>query len=238
MDRLLSRWRRRFSLGQISEQTLSATEDAVNLLDSPFCSLEPCGTGSSFDHTAFRFSPYFGYNWQFGQQWLAGLEGDVGFGSKTSTLSGVPLPGAGVFSGFNSVGDSFAVETSWDASLRARIGYLATSDVLVYATAGPAWQRVAATSICGQNNFFTCGGSGLRSVVSDTTTKLGYTIGGGIETMIGGHWLLRGELRYSDFGSITNTDIRTDLPFTDNVTTSYKLRLTTETALVGVGYKF
>ncbi len=227
-----------FRSANVSEQTLSATEDGVSLLDSPFCSFEPCGTTSSLGHTSFRFSPYFGYNWQFAQQWLAGVEGDAGFGSKTSTIDGVPLPGAGVFSSFNSVGESFAVKTSWDASLRARIGYLATPDVLIYATAGPAWQRVEATSTCGPNNFFICGGIGITGVVTDTTTKLGYTVGGGIETLMGGHWLLRAEFRYSDFGSIINTDVRTDVPFTDNVTTSYKLHLTTETALAGVAYKF
>jgi outer membrane immunogenic protein len=73
----------------------------------------------------------------------------------------------------------------------------------------------------------------------DATTKLGYTVGGGLEVMVWNNWLLRGEFRYSDFGTITNTDVRTNPPFNNETfTTNYKLHLTTETALVGVAYKF
>jgi outer membrane immunogenic protein len=232
----------------VSEQTLAGflVVPARNIMDPSTCSGTPCGTISSLDHTAFRFSPYFGYNWQFARQWLVGLEGDVGFGSKTSTIDGVPLPGAGLLSLFPTPGDSFAVKTSWDASARARVGYLATPDILVYATGGAAWQHVEATSVCGPNNLhFTCSPLANNplnlqnpATVTDSATKLGFTVGGGVETMVDGHWLVRGEVRYSDFGSITNTDVRTALLPSNGLTTVYKLRLTTETALVGVGYKF
>lgn len=232
-----------FRSANVSEQTLSADRPGFvngNLMDPATCSFALCGSTQSLDHTAFRFSPYFGYNWQITRQWLVGGEGDVGFGNKTSTISGVPLPGAGLFSIDNVVGDSFAVKTSWDASARARVGYLATPDFLVYVMGGPAWQHVEATSTCGpKNGFFSCGvGNNFTGVVTDATTKLGYTIGGGVETMVDGHWLVRAEFRYSDLGAITNNDVRTDLPSTDLLTTSYKLRLTTETALFGVAYKF
>lgn len=236
-----------FRSANISEQTLSV--DVINpvrsAMDPTTCSFTLCGTTSSLDHTTFRFSPYFGYNWQFARQWLAGIEGDVGLGSKTSTINGVPLPGAGLFSEFNTPEDSFAVKTGWDASARARIGYLATPGFLVYATGGAAWQHVEATSTCGPNNLlFHCNplnaGFALLTPasVTDSATRFGYTIGGGVETMVDGHWLVRAEFRYSDFGTITNTDARTAPVPSNDVTTSYKLRLTTETALVGVAYKF
>jgi outer membrane immunogenic protein len=218
----------------VSEQTLSATLDGINVLDPSDCATLLCGTTQSLDHTTFRFNPYFGYNWQIGPQWLAGLEGDVGFGGKTSTINGVPLPGASFFGLQNVQGDSFAVKTGWDASARARVGYLVTPDLLVYATGGAAWQHIEATSTVGPFNEI---GSSIN-YITDTKTKLGYTVGGGIETMAWGHWLVRAEFRYSDFGTITNTDVRTDAPLTDVLTTSYKLHLTTETALIGAAYKF
>jgi outer membrane immunogenic protein len=74
-----------------------------------------------------------------------GLEGDVGFGSKTGTINGVPLPGVGGFSTFNTQCDSFAVKTTWDASARACLGYLVTPDLLVYATGGAAWLHLEVT---------------------------------------------------------------------------------------------
>jgi outer membrane immunogenic protein len=224
-----------FRSANVSEQTQSAAFNGSTALDPTTCHLLVCDTAQSLDHTAFRFSPYFGYNWQIRPQWLVGLEGDAGFGSKISTINGVPLPGAGAFSTVNAQGDSFAVKTGWDASARARVGYLVTPDLLVYATGGAAWQHIEATSTCGRFSD-NCGS--FAGSITDTKTRLGYTIGGGIETMVWGHWLLRGEFRYSDFGTITNNDVRTDLPLTDVLTTSYKLRLTTETALVGAAYKF
>ena len=79
------------------------------------------------------------------------------------------------------------------------------------------------------------------SVITDSATKLGYTIGAGIETMLWHNWIVRGEYRYADFGTITNTDMRTcgsrcatpiNLAITDT------LRLSTQTATFGIAYKF
>lgn len=43
------------------------------------------------DGTAFRVSPYLGFNWQFAPQWIVGIEGDAGFASQTTTLGGIPF---------------------------------------------------------------------------------------------------------------------------------------------------
>jgi opacity protein-like surface antigen len=56
----------------VSEQTLSAVVDGFNAMDSFSCRFILCGTTQSLDHTTFRFSSYFGYNWQIGLQWLVG----------------------------------------------------------------------------------------------------------------------------------------------------------------------
>jgi outer membrane immunogenic protein len=202
----------------------------------------PCGIAQSLNNTAFRFSPYVGYNWQVDPRWLVGVEGDAGFGGGSSTINGAPLPGVGQFSPTNAAGDSFMVKTGWDASARARIGYLVTPAVLVYVTGGAAWQHVEAISTCGPNNHIPCGGPQTLNPgsISDSATKLGYAVGGGLETMIWGHWLLRADYRYSDFGTITATDVRTQQNPGGlvDVVTSYKLHVSTQTALAGIAYKF
>jgi outer membrane immunogenic protein len=63
-----------------------------------------------------------------------------------------------------------------------------------------------------------------------------------IETMLWQNRIVRGEYRYADFGTITNTDTRTcvtancvpsiSLAFTDT------LRLRTQTATFDIAYKF
>jgi outer membrane immunogenic protein len=201
----------------------------------------PC-SGESLNSTAFRISPYVGYNYQFATQWLAGIEGDVGFGSRATTLGNAFYPNTGItnFDGH----DSFTVKTGWDASLRGRLGFLVTPSFLVYGTGGAAWQHIEATSACSTatNNFSVCVSGGLApSVITDSTTKPGYTIGAGIETMLWHNWIVRGEYRFADFGTVTDTDTRTcgarcRAPFSLAITDM--LRLKTQTATFGIAYKF
>src|SRR6266481_9387501 len=99
-----------------------------------------------FSGTAFRANPYAGYNWQVAPRWVVGIEGDVGFGDRTTTLQGFNSSPAFGFSG--GAADSLSVKTTWDASLRARIGYLFTPSTLLYATGGAAWQHDEVTSNC------------------------------------------------------------------------------------------
>ena len=59
-------------------------------------------------------------------------------------------------------------------------------------------------------------------------------MGGGIETLLWNNWLLRAEYRYADYGSISHTFFAgTGI---DEVATSLSLK--TNTALLGLGYKF
>ena len=66
-------------------------------------------------------------------------------------------------------------------------------------------------------------------------------IGAGIETMLWRNWIVRGEYRYADFGTISNTDTRTCtspgcVPSSFAITDT--LRLKTQTATFGIAYKF
>jgi outer membrane immunogenic protein len=200
----------------------------------------PSCSGESLNNTGFRISPYLGYNYQFATQWLAGVEGDVGFGSKTATLAGAFYPNTGI-SNFDGR-DSFAVKTGWDASLRGRLGFLVTPSFLVYGTGGAAWQHIDATSTCsmGSNSFSACEPGLLApSVITDSATRLGWTVGAGIETMLWQNWIVRGEYRYADFGTITNTDTRTCVRcLLSPVAITDTLRLRTQTATFGIAYKF
>ena len=70
------------------------------------------------------------------------------------------------------------------------------------ATGGVQWQHVEATVNCAAN---TCGigllggfPPGAPYLQTNDTTRTGWAIGGGVETMLPGKWLLRGEYRYAD----------------------------------------
>ena len=196
--------------------------------------LFPDTTHESFNDTMFRKGLYGGYNWQFAPQWIAGLEGDWGTANKTTTQYGF-LPGfAGVFGPID-LGDSISVKTRWDASARARLGLLVTPSLLVYGTAGKAWQRYDVTAVCGT---ISCGST--KSITKSITAP-GWTYGGGIEAAIIGGWRARAEYRYANYG--TSRELLNNYPFPFplslfpmSVATDFKL--STQTVLFGLGYIF
>jgi outer membrane immunogenic protein len=217
------------------------------------------GAGNEFDTTAFRGGVFGGWNWQLSGPWVVGVEGDAGWTTdKSATFNGSPYAAnigvitAAVGGPFPVLG-SYSVKTTWDASARARAGWLATPTILLFATGGAAWLHVEATSncqttfgpdagTCTPGNFFS--GTLGPAVLNDSTTRTGWTLGGGIEALLGGNWLVRAEYRYADFGTVNFTDVRTctgcapvPAQATPLVVTN-ALRLTTQTATVGLAYKF
>jgi outer membrane immunogenic protein len=232
----------------------------TNLLIPPNCRNSPpgpCPGGEALDNTAFRLSPYLGYNWQFASQWLAGIEGDFGFASASRTLSGMYYPGGSLSLMPGSGDSSFSVKTGWDASIRARLGFLPTPTFMVYATGGPAWLHLEQMSNCPTTPFSFCKGGTIPvgninvvaptqgpASITDSTTRLGWTAGAGTEVLLGGNWIARAEYRYADFGTWSPTDVRTCIDggttgcgiVAQTVTDSVHVR--THTATFGLAYKF
>jgi outer membrane immunogenic protein len=200
----------------------------------------PCVTGAALNGTAFRVSPYAGYNWQFGR-FVGGIEGDAGFADQTTTLAGGPYPGTAFVAG-NSPTNAFSVKTTWDASLRLRGGYLIDPAVLLYGTAGASWIHVETTSNCSTllDAAGRCAAGGLPNLqpanITDSTTRVGYTVGGGIETMLWPNWIARAEYRFADYGRFSSTDLRNSA--FGSQTVSYDTSLRTHTATFGLAYKF
>jgi outer membrane immunogenic protein len=126
------------------------------------------------------------------------------------------------------------LKTTWDASLRGRLGFLLTPATLAYATGGVAWQHYQVTSTCVSAECVL--NRDTPAIVTNSTTKPGWTAGGGIETAVWGHWLARGEYRYTDFGTAPFIISRTinGLPFLDN----FDVKLRTHTVTFGLAYKF
>jgi hypothetical protein len=129
------------------------------------------------------------------------VEGDFGFANKTTTVSGLYYPNT--LNGFNGAAADFSVRTNWDASVRARVGYLVTRANLIYLTGGASWLRVNTNSVCSTNQFTgTCRpGIETPSVIAHSNTRLGWTIGGGFESKLWQNWLARAEYRYTDYGA-------------------------------------
>jgi outer membrane immunogenic protein len=124
---------------------------------------------------------HIGYNYQIAQ-FVFGLEGDV----NGSNYRGSQTLGGG----------TLTTSSDIDGSVRGRLG-VAFDRALFYSTGGVAFAPF-------RNQY------ALAGLVDDTTTtRVGWTVGGGVEYAITNNWSLRAEYRYTDYGHendlLTNT---------------------------------
>ncbi|PSJ61039.1 outer membrane protein [Kumtagia ephedrae] len=122
---------------------------------------------NKIDTDGFVGGAFLGYQVDTGSGIVAGVEGDVGYSGVEGSNAGTEVKG-GV-----------------DGSLRARLGYTLTPDVLGYVTAGGAAKRMSVEE----------GGE------KDSQTQLGWTAGVGTDVKITEKVFGRVEYRYTDYGS-------------------------------------
>ena len=114
-------------------------------------------------------------------------------------------------------GGHVSANTQWIGTVRGRIGYLFTPELLAYGTGGLAYGGVNATathsalvegSLSGLNPPY----SGFNGPVSlaalpgsghASGARAGWTAGGGVEWMFAQNWSLKGEALYYSLGDVT-----------------------------------
>jgi outer membrane immunogenic protein len=197
--------------------------------------------------SSFRVGGYLGYNWQVAPLWVISLEGDIAWASKTVTAFGFPgcslgdcVPGTFVVPDGPAGGDTTSFASRWDASLRGRLGFLLTTDLLLYATGGVAWQNIESAGHCGPfaTSFYCLGPpQPVPSSITNNTTLTGWTVGGGLEWRIFANWFARAEYRFADFGT-KNEVFAFGTPTPGFNTYRYQLHPETHIATFGIAYKF
>jgi outer membrane immunogenic protein len=164
---------------------------------------EPDGS-ATIRSSGLRYGFYGGWMFTAYDRYVLGVEADYAYHSATGTVPaivGCATPGCtgGVFGPGPFSGDSTSVKNGNDYSFRARAGYLVTPDLQVYATGGPAAQKVSATLVCSDTGAAGCVGPAITS--SSTKTLWGYTVGAGVEWKVWNNVLVRCEYRYNDYGT-------------------------------------
>ncbi|MEP9349873.1 outer membrane protein [Xanthobacter sp. KR7-225] len=144
---------------------------------------------SSFDYTPFLGPTYSydlgnadgftgglqaGFNYQFANNVVLGLEADLQFADigSNNLLIGGPVAGALASQSLDTYG-----------TIRARLGY-AVDRFLPYITGGAAWANTSYTGPFGWTS---------------DSTHWGWTIGGGLEYAITNNWTVKGEYQYLSF---------------------------------------
>jgi outer membrane immunogenic protein len=160
-----------------------------------------------------------GYNWQQGPA-LFGVEADFQFSGMQGTLStACPVVACVV-----PVTASFTQKMPWFGTARGRLGLVGPS-WLVYATGGYAYARIETDA--------SASAPGIAAAVSQTETRNGWTVGGGIEVAVNRAWSAKVEYLYLDFGSANNAWTLTGLP-----TVNDNARIYSNVVRAGVNYKF
>jgi outer membrane immunogenic protein len=173
-----------------------------------------------------------GYNMQVDHV-VFGVEGDIeSFRLKGSSTSGPVLYPCCAPTSFIV---STTASTNWLATARGRLG-VANDNLLFFVTGGAAFTDLKG-NFAFSDTFATAAESGAVS-----STRTGWTAGGGFEAGLWGNWSIKGEYLYLNFGRITAnstnlTAFTPPIPFPANVFT-HSIDLRAGLARVGLNYRF
>jgi outer membrane immunogenic protein len=149
------------------------------------------------EHNGFIGGGQIGYNWQFEPKWVWGLEADVDWAVNGSSDTMAVFPGSKT-----SVPLSTVYSTAMDTlgTVRPRVGYLSSQQLLWYATGGMAF---ANTKI---GSAFYCDACKPRpfapaTIVQNGSISAGWTAGGGVEWKVTSALSIKAEYLYVDLGS-------------------------------------
>jgi outer membrane immunogenic protein len=137
-----------------------------------------------------------GYNWQSSSVTVVGLEADFqyfGLRGSSNLTTGYPAFAPTTFT------INQSVQTDWLATFRARLGYLVTPSALLYITGGGA-----VTDLKGSFSFTDTFSAATESA-SFSSTKLGWTVGGGVEWRLWSGWTAKAEYLFVSFPSASVT---------------------------------
>jgi outer membrane immunogenic protein len=168
-----------------------------------------------------------GYNWQYGGNWVAGLEADIAYTDfrKTESVTTIAL------NGVDRLNNNFDNKLEYLGTVRGRVGY-AFDRTLVYATGGLAYGEVKNGA-----DFFGAAGQ-LQFTGHNSETKTGFTAGAGIEHAFAVNWTAKAEYLYYDLGRETvNVAV---VPGSGGAGTGYNTSFKNDGHIIraGLNYKF
>jgi len=156
----------------------------------------PAGLQHGIDLNGGLAGVQLGYNYQFpASNWLVGIEGEFSWsgmdGDSTEPSPVSPATRLNLSHG----------KVNWLATATGRLGY-AYSNWLLFAKGGAAWAHQESNS----TTVDPSAGNLLISIVTGDDTRLGWTIGAGVEWGFWQNWSARLEYDFMDFGTKTETN--------------------------------
>jgi outer membrane immunogenic protein len=154
-------------------------------------------SGNFGSNTNFTGGGQFGYNWQFSPTWVFGLETDLNYnGTRESASASTPLP----FAAGSTFNYAINQKLDWFGTGRARLGWVPTDRVMLYATGGLAYGHVTSST----GVFFPTSTDVYAGSLDNV--RLGWTAGGGVEWAFARNWTAKAEYLYLDLGNSSYVD--------------------------------
>jgi outer membrane immunogenic protein len=195
----------------------------------------PGGLGSG--KTGFIGGGQAGYNWQTGA-FVLGIVTDFDGTTLSSSrnFTSAPFVNAGYYYNGDTLNVNSKASLDWLGTTRAKIGFVATPDnrLMIYGTGGIAYG--------GGSSHFNVFDSRYNAYWSGSpsSTRVGWTVGGGVEYAITNNWTIGGEYLYANLGSRSVTTVANPAAatFFPNVYATAKFNYNASIFRALVNYKF
>lgn len=215
---------------------------------------DPTSANTNFSLDGIKGGGQIGYNYQI-KNWVLSVEADIqaanergstslvcpGGSAGGSTHNGVCTAGGDTLLG-GPVTDDLSERINWFGTVRGRIGPTITPTILPYVTGGLAYGDVSATdNVSGAFDFPPGTNNPVSAAASNSTStiKVGWTVGAGLEGVLGGNWTGKIEYLYMDLGSISGSFVTPIVgPSGGFLNASYNSHITDNIVRVGVNYHF
>ena len=178
----------------------------------------PAGGTVSTNGSGFAGGGQVGCDYQFSGGWVIGFR---------DMFDGTSNKRSGTFATGTLAGDVANFNNQWFDTLTARLGYAVQPNWLLYFQGGAAWGHTST------NITF----AGLQ-IGQTSSTRTGWTIGGGAEWMFAPHWSAFLEGNYMDFGSNSGNVTVPGVGIVPAFSAPVTAKATETTVLVGVNYRF
>ena len=191
-------------------------------------------TGSGQDLEGGLFGGQIGYNWQT-DNWVFGIETDIQWANQRgSAVFNCPATCVTAPSGVVRTGAVVDQNLEWFGTFRGRGGFLVGQSALLYVTGGLAYGSVQTDiALAGIN----AAGAGIAATASGSGTRVGWTLGTGLEWKFSPNWSAKIEYLYMDIGRTSNTAFLTTAAGT-GIGVNLTSRVTDNIIRGGFNYQF
>lgn len=199
------------------------------------------GAGNAkFDMEGIIGGGQIGYNWQT-SLWVLGVEADFqGSGQKGDVTFLCGTTGATCSPGNTAnlavlapVSATLSQKLEWFGTLRGRLGWAIAPTILLYGTGGLAYGSIKSDGVV---SAYSAGGAAVGTAYSNSSTRAGWTAGGGVEFQIAGNWTGKAEYLYADYGTVSWT--APTVGTVPLINANFNSRVTDHILRGGINYKF